>query len=196
MAQLGNSTTPATGFFFDDVGNSQFWSGTYVMPAGGGTLTDLWVYVGGDGATATAQLCIWGNAGLVYHSGNITLPSNGRTVGGQSWQHVSGINLYLGAGNLNFGFWTSGNVVWTYESSGSTNFQRSLSGGPGSLSSGGTEGSGALGAYIVYTPGGVAHVRRSSAWSAGVVPKVRRSGAWTTATNTQDRRSGVWKSGT
>lgn len=144
---FGNTATPGSGYFFDDFGNCQFWSNVGNFP--GGIVTDMWCYVGGDGATPSAKLCIWSNSTLKWNSGSITLASSGRSVGGQSWVHVSGINLYLAPTNFNLGFWTNGNVIWTYEGSGSTNFQRSVA-NPATLASGGTEGSGALGVYIQY----------------------------------------------
>jgi hypothetical protein len=182
MAQIGlpssGNAAPSTGFFHDDTGNSQYWSGVYTLPAGGGIVTDLFVYVNGDLTTATARLCIWGSGGtLLYQSGNITLPSGTQTIGGQSWQHVTP-NVYFNGGNYNFGLWTSGNVVWTYEASGAVNFQRSLASAPANLSSGGTDGSGSLGAYIVYTPGGVGKIWNGTSWVDPAIGKVWNGTSW------------------
>lgn len=189
---FGNTATPGSGFFFDDFGNCQFWSALGPWP--GGLITDVFCYVGGDGATPTARLCIWSNSTLKYQSGNLTLTSYGHTVGAGQWMHVTGVNVFVPptTGSLNCGFWTNGNVIWTYEGSGSVNFQRNVSGGPTSLSSGGTEGSGALGVYVQYIPFS-AHVVRAGNMTSGQ-PWVMRSGSFTTGT-AWVMRGGIWTQG-
>lgn len=175
MATFGNSATPGSGYFNDDFGNCQFWTGYGTFP--GGIITDLYVYFAGDGASVTAQLAIWGDTGVIWASSNQSIPSGTRTIGGQGWRHVAVPNVYWTSANMNLGFWTSGNVVWTYEGSGTTNFQRSVSGGATTLSSGGTEGGGGLGAYIVYTPGN-GHVDRAGSFANGPA-SVMRNGTFT-----------------
>lgn len=150
MANWGNTSTPGSGYFFDHSGNSQFWSNVGSFP--GGTITDLYVYCAGDGATASGQLVIWGFSALLWQSGALTLPSGSQSIGGQGWVHVSVPSVYIAPQTLDLGFWSSGNVVWTYEGSGNLNYQRGVSGGPSSLTFGGNEGGGALGAYVTYTP--------------------------------------------
>ncbi|MGZ6321553.1 MAG: hypothetical protein ACXWQR_19895 [Ktedonobacterales bacterium] len=170
MAQLGQPSSgtaaPSAGYFFDYTGNSQYWSGIYTMPAGGGIVTDLFVYVGGyngtSGQSTTGQLVIWGSGShVVWQSGTITIPAQGIGIGNQAWVHVSVPNVYLQAGNYNFGVWAVGGLIWTYESSGSTNYQRT--GSVATLAAAGTEGSGALGAYITYTPGGIVRINTGTA---------------------------------
>lgn len=184
MAQFGNPSSgnaaPSNGFFNDDFGNCQFWSNYSGWP--GGIVTDLNVYCAGDQASVTGQLVIWNgsNGTIMWQSGNITLPSGSRSNSGQGWVHVTVPNKFFGAGSLNLGFWSSGNVVWTAESGGVANFQRSVSGGPATLSSGGTEGGGVLGAYVIYTPGN-GHVERSGSFAAGPVA-VMRSGTFNNGT--------------
>jgi hypothetical protein len=155
MATLGNSTAPLTGYFYDDTGNSQYMSGAYQMPTGGGYVTDVYVYVNGDGSSTTGQLCIWDWGGaLMWNSGNMTFPAGPRTVGGQSWQHVSGLNVWLpysSNGGYGIGFWAAGGVVWTYESSGFTDYDHGPS-SPTTFTAVGHDGSGALGAYALYNP--------------------------------------------
>ena len=211
MATLGISTTPGSGWFNDYNGNSQFWSGGYTMPAGGGVVTDLYVYVGGDNngtpASTTGQLVIWGSSSILWQSGNITIPaaSTGINGSGQGWVHVSVPNVYIPAGTVNLGVWASGGLVWTYESSGSTFTDHSLSGGPGALSGSSTDGSGALGAYITYTPGG-AYVNTgtpaSPVWTATALyvnTGTPASPVWTVANgvyvNTGTPASPVWTPG-
>jgi hypothetical protein len=178
MATLGNSTTPSSGYFFDHFGNKQFWTAAaYTMPAGGGIVTDMYVYCAGDSATPTGQLLIWASDNsIAWQSGNITLPSGSESIGGQGWVHETVASVYLPAGTYYFGFWSNGNVVWTFESSGGVNAKGSVS-SPASNSGGSDEygggGYGCLGAYITYTPGGVAYVNTgtsgSPTWTQGVV---------------------------
>jgi hypothetical protein len=184
MATYGNATTPTTGSFFDNNGNSQFWS-SYGSFAGG-IVSEIHVFVGGNGSATTGELCIWGLTTLLYHSGSISFPS------GAGWRQVTGINTYISPQTLNLGFWSPGFVIWEFESSGSTAFQHSLAGGPATLSPGGNEGSGQLGAYIIYTPGN-AHVLRAGSWAAGPAT-VQRSGAPSTGT-AYVMRGGVWVPG-
>ncbi len=171
MTNLGNSTTPSSGYVFDDFGSGyQYWT-PFTMPAGGGVVTDLYVYIGGDGVSFTGDLCIWGSTALLW-SGSITFPSDGRSTGGQGWLHLTVPSLYIPAGTVNLGVWAGGNVVWTYESSGNVyRSNASVGGSPTTLGSG-TSASNALGAYIVYTPWG-AYINTgtyaSPTWTAGPV---------------------------
>lgn len=204
MANFGNSSTPGAGYFFDDTGNSQYWSNIGGWP--GGVVTDLFVYFAGDGASITAQLVIWNgsNGTIMWQSGNIGVGSGTHAIGGQAWQHVTVPSVFFAPGALNLGFWTSGNAVWTGEGSSVTNFQHSVSGGPATLSSGGTEGSGALGAYVVYTQT-LAYVNTgtpaSPIWTAGPVfvnTGTPASPIWTAAqpnVNTGTAGSPIWTPG-
>lgn len=188
----GNSTTPSSGFFYDDSGNSQYASTFGAWP--GGTVTDFYVYIGGDGVSPTGEYIIWhSNGSIAFQSNSTTIGSGTRSVGGQGWKHVSSVNTYIApdAGGLWLGIWTSGNVVWTYEGSGGAYFQRSTA-SPSSFSPNTTEGSGSLGAYVVYNPG-QAHVMRNGSFVAGTASVMR--GGTQTAGTIQVMRNGVWTPG-
>lgn len=187
MATFGVTSQPSSGFFFDDVGNSQFWSGFGNFP--GGIITDINAYAAGDGASATCKFVIWdGSGNILYQSGNVTFGSGTQAIGGQAWQRLNGLNVFIPATtNMSMGFWTSGHVVWTYGPNGGVSFQRTAS--PASQSGAGTEGAGYMAVYIDYTPGnghvvragsftvGQASVMRSGSFTSGVL-KVMRGGTW------------------
>jgi hypothetical protein len=195
MAILGDNATPGAGFWSDVTGNKQYWTtNQWAMPAGGGIVTDINVYCAGFGGAVTGQLLIWDSSGnIIWQSGNLTLPGGSATIHGQSWVHASIPSVYLPAANYVLGFWSSGNVVWTFEGTGGATGRSGLA-SPGTATGGGDEYSGAgygrLGAYVVYTPGGIMRVRRGGSWTTAQV-FVRRSGAWVPAT-VFVRRGGVW----
>lgn len=159
MAILGNESTPGSGTWFDEFTDKQFWSGPYSMPTGGGIVSDVYVYCAGLNAATTGQLVVWGASGnILWQSGNITLPAGSDTIGGQGWVHVGGLSVIVPAGNVYLGFWSSGNVVWTFEGSGGVTGKSGLS-APAAATGGSDEyggrGYGGLGAYLVYSPGAI-----------------------------------------
>lgn len=182
MAILGDNTTPGSASWFDVTGNKQYWTAApYVMPAGGGIATDINVYCGGDGTSVTGQLMLWDNVGnIVWQSGNITLSSGSRSIGGQAWQHASIPNVYLAAGSYILGFWSSGHVVWTAESTGGVNGRSGLA-SPSTATGGSDEyaggGFGRLGAYVVYTPG-TFYADDGSAYQAGCIAWADDGATW------------------
>ena len=164
MAILGDNTTPGSGYWFDVTGNKQYWTtGQFSMPTGGGIASDINVYCAGDGSSVTGQLLLWdGSGNIFYQTGNFTIGSGSRSIGGQAWRTQTGINgTYIPAGNYSIGFWSSGNVVWTFEGSGGVTGRSGLS-SPSTATGGGDEyaggGFGRLGAYVTYTPGGVLRI--------------------------------------
>lgn len=201
MAILGNNTAPSATSWNDSVAQGrEFWNhDTYTMPAGGGVATLMNVWFAGFGGNATVQFVIWGPNGnaIAWNSGNLTYNS---TI---AWKAGAVPNIYLPAGTYYLGFFAANgqNVQWQADNVAANNVQtRQGLSAPAQNTPGsneyGSSNFGGMGIYVTYTPGGVAHVRRSGVWSAGVQPKVRRSGAWVGATNCQVRRSGVWVSGT
>ena len=165
MAQFGNSTTPASGNWYDQVAsNRQFWNTTsYNCP--GGIATDMYIYVGGYGMTASASFCIWDSGGTLVWSS-----ASGGIGNGETWVHFSVPNVYLAPGNYYLGFYAANgqNVQWQFEAAGSGGVDgRSGLSGPSAATGGGDEyggkGYGAMGVYVVYTPGDV-HVWNGSAW--------------------------------
>ncbi len=193
MATLGNSTLPGSGYWFDDFGNKEFWTTRlFTVPAGGATVTDMYVYVGGHGGSATIQMVIWDNTNaIVWNSGNITAPAGSVSVRGQGWVHASVPSIVLAAGTYSFGFWTSGHVIWTFQSSGGVRARSGL-GSPGNntgtSSEYGSSSYGELGCYITYTPGGTGGIIYINTGTAG-------SPIWTQADaliNTGTPGSPVW----
>lgn len=200
-SHFGNDVTPGSGWFFDDVGTSQYGSiisGSFP----GGYVTDIFLYVGGDGSSVNIQYCIWGTGGsLLWNSAAHSIPAGTRSIGGQGWvsNGVTGNpgdpGLFLSAGtNLRLGFQTDGNVVWTWESNGSVEFDRGHS-SPTSFTGDGSEGSGALGAYLVYLPyNGNGHVMRAGTFTTGFY-QVERAGSPSQA-DAYVMRNGVFVKGT
>lgn len=155
MATFGDLNPPSggQGFYYDIDGNAQFWDKYTNFP--GGTITDLWVYMGGYGGSTTGEVCLWVGNTLQYSSGSISIPAGSNAINGQGWLHISGLNIYVAAGNdLGLGVWAVGSVIWTYDQSGGTVYYESgLSGGPtGAGSPTGTRPGGPLFAYVTYTP--------------------------------------------
>lgn len=194
MATLGDTTNPpSAGSWYDVTTNKQYWnSATYTMPGGGGSLTDMYCYCGGNGTSTTGQLVIWSvtaGGAILWQSGNITIPASNTQV------HVGGITgVYIAGGTgLKLGFWAAGAVSWEFDSSGGV-YERSGVSSPAAESGTADEyagaGHGYLGVYIAYTPGGVAHVNTgtpaSPTWVTGVVSVntgTPASPIWTPATN-------------
>ena len=200
MAFLGNTALPGSGWWYDDFGNKQFWCG-FTMPTGGGTASDIYCYIGGDGGFVNVRFCIWQGSTLLWAGPTQGIPGGSRKIRGQGWQHASVPSVAVAAGAVNLGLWSSGGVVWTFEGSGGVTSRSGLS-APGSASGGGDEyggaGYGALAVYIAYTTGGGGgggngpHIRRSSAWGAAATGSVRRSAAWSALTAADIRRSAAW----
>ena len=153
MATLGNSGAPAGGYVYNDYGSGiQYWT-PFTMPAGGGVVSDVYVYIGGDGVSFTGDLCIWGASALLW-SGSITFPSDPRTSNAQSWLHLTVPSVYVPAGTVNLGVWAGGNIVTTQETSGTTYRANTSVGSPSALGAT-TSAFNALAAYITYQPAGV-----------------------------------------
>jgi hypothetical protein len=181
VATFGNTATPGTGFFFDTRSNTQYGSLVGTFP--GGYITDINVYIAGDGGSTTVKYGIWGSGGtLLWSSAGHTIGGGSRAIHGQAWQTngVSGSEgpgLYLAAGSsLRFGIWAASGVVWTYEGSGTTDFDTGES-NITSFASDGTDGGGALGVYVDYIP-------VSAPTISGVSPSVGTAGQTVTITGT------------
>ena len=182
-SQYGNpasgNTAPSSGYWFDDTGNSQY--GTkFFTGFPGGIVTDMYLYVAGDGGAVTIRPCIWDGGDNLVWSGSIGVGGGSRAIGGQSWVHVAVPSVYVGVNAaLRLGFQTTGDVVWTYGSSGSVNYQRGQA-SPVNFNSGGTDGSGEMGVYILYTPG-TTEADNGSAWAAGVTFAADDGASWHTS---------------
>lgn len=153
MAIFGNGpSAPSTGFFHDDTGNSQYASEFSGWP--GGVINSINLYVAGDGASATIAYCIWDHSNhLLFNSSGHSIGSGTQTIGGQTWHSNGTGSLYLPpASFLKLGFQTDDHVVWTFDNSGSIQFDRGKT-SPSDFQVDGTEtGNGFLGAYLDYTP--------------------------------------------
>lgn len=155
---FGNNTTPSTGFFFDDRGNNQLGSASFPSFPGG-YVTKIWIYVAGDGGSATVKYAIWTTGGtLLWNSAGHSIASGSRAIGGQAWQSNGvtgsggqpGFKINPGT-NLRLGIWTSGSVVWTYESSGGVTWDSGHA-DVGSYTADGSDGAGDFGVYLEYIP--------------------------------------------
>lgn len=198
MAVLGDNTTPGSGFWFDTTTNKEFWiARQFTMPYPGGYITDLNVYAAGDGASTTYQIVIWdSSSNIVLQTGNQTLPSGTRAIGGQSWQRVTiSPHKYLAPGNYEVGFWASGAIVWTFEGSGGVHFVSGISSpqpNTGANDEYGGGGEGEIGAYANYILAPDVRIRRSGAWVNANPFFIRRSGVWQQVEAVNIRRSGAW----
>lgn len=177
-SHLGDDTTPPAGNgpWTDSFTNVQFWNtASYTMPAGGGVVTDFYVYMAAQSGTVTIKGVIWdGSGNILWSSGSV---AKGTTLG---WVHIAVPNLFVAAGGVHLGFWTSGHVLWKFENSGGVQRKSGVS-SPGSATGGvdeyGGQGFGNLGVYIVYQPGG-GQVYHSGAWTA-CQPQIYHLGSWT-----------------
>ena len=205
MATLGNSTTPTAGY--DAPGSGYAAATTYTMPAGGGIVTSISGYFDATASGHSGWLCVWGTGNTVLVSaGPFSVNAGSLSAGGQGWWTQSVGNIYVPAGALNIGFYCNSNLVFSSESTGASAVCSMGTGGPGNWS-GTSSGVGAVGAYITYTPGGIAHVNTgtsaSPVWTAGVVyvnTGTPSSPVWTQASgvavNTGTSGSPVWTQGT
>lgn len=163
MSTLGNQTTPASGFQF--IGSSQAAASQFVMPSGGGVVTQINGYFDSENSSQTGYLCVWDNSGnlLVASSGFGVNNKAGSGAGGQDWWSASVTPTYVPAGTIWIGFLATGSLVFSSENAGTSTGVANTSNikGMSSPSSfAGSSGSavGAVGAYITYTPGGIIRV--------------------------------------
>lgn len=199
MAQLGQSS--GTGFTFTVAASwGDIAAGSFTMPAGGGVVTSINAFAGNNGTAQNARLYVWqdsaGIPGTWLVRGSALF-----NLGALGWQSQSSLagnsSLYIAGGTkIWIGIYCAGSTEQVGANAGAGGGTELGNTADGNWSDHGAAGLGQMGAYIVYTPGGVAHVRRTGVWSAGVQPKIRRTGAWTGATNTAARRTGAWVSGT
>ena len=123
------------------------------MPAPGGSVTELGVYVNGYSGTVKAQGAIWTSTGsLVYATPQATAPQGNPSVGGQSWMTWSVTNLWLGAGSYYIGWWRApgGSSIWSLTSGTYYTGATPGSNGAGNLPTMSSQ-SGDPGAYLVYS---------------------------------------------
>jgi len=176
MATVGNTTTPASNFFFYGVNvQNAAWS-SYTMPAGGGLITQLNGFFDLDtGGPSTCFLCVWDSSGNLLASASVaSVPAGSQSSGGQAWHSANlATPLFVAGGTLiNIGWWVpqANGMVATTESTGTT-FSGTQAGSPGTASGPAVSSVGALGSYATYTPGNV-WVWNGSAWVAGSLPSV------------------------
>ncbi len=155
MAIYGNTTAPNNAMVWSGYNNGYLYEvGQNFGSFGGGTVTDVYVYYGGHAGYGgvTSQLCIWNSAGtLVWASGQFTAPQGNGGIGGQSWNHVGGLNLNLSADVYYIGFWRSSSQTVEFSTLNGSNYYENGDTSAGSLTGGSWE-SGTIGAYFVYNP--------------------------------------------
>lgn len=198
MPTFGSNPGSFNNFMFTLLNNQNQVATLAAAPATG-TVSQVSVYMAGQGGPVSMQGCVWDAAGnLIGVSGMGAVGAGSDTSGGQflvtvnvNCQIVSGLNYYIG-------FWRdpSAGAVWSFLG-GSGTFYTSTT--PGSSSagflSGLTSNTGQIQAFATYgtapaPPPVRTFVRRTGAWSNAPV-KIRRSGAWATP-QVFVRRNGTW----
>lgn len=134
-----------------------------------GLIKTLHVWVVGDLATCTGQLCLWNSSGvLVAQTGNITFSSG--SLSSFAWQVADLLTPYLASASqqLYIGFWRdpAATVDFAYTPSGGT-VRPQISSGvanvsvPGNLSIG-SSSTAQLSAYAEYVKGGLGYYNGSA----------------------------------
>jgi hypothetical protein len=197
MAIVGSSSNPGGGNFNFSGANTLNQCGSAVVMPANGRITDLGVYVSGDGASTSMILCLWDSTGaLLAQTASFTCASGSHSVLGQAWQVQNLVTPYQASSGVTYyiGFWRDAtkSSIFTVNSSGTFTSNTNLTGSPGALTLSNPFGTNhSMGVYGDYTPATI-HVRRSGVWVVATGIKVRRSGAWVDATGVKVRRSGVW----
>ncbi len=197
MPTLGSTATPNGVAFWQGVNTPpNVVASPLVMPAPGGILQQLAIYVRAESGTGTMYGCVWDAGGsLLAYWGPINEGQGSNTSGGQQWYGPFDLltkPFVPGGSTIYAGWWAdeahgfvttaypSGSSIWTTNAS----FPTSLAGNS-------STGHGAIGAYVNYLPVS-ARVRRSGAWVQTGNIYVRRSGVWTQVSRVRVRRSGAW----
>lgn len=179
MATLGNQTTPTSGYKF--IGAATAAASQFTMPSPGGTVTAISGYFDSETNGSSGYCCVWDNAGnlLVASSSFAINNKSGSGAGGQDWWTATiSPAVYVPAGTIWIGFLATNSLVYSSESGGASNNLGMSS--PGSFAGSSSSGIGAVGAYITYTPGGVAQVYGGPAtgWVDGAGVKVWNGSSW------------------
>lgn len=160
-------------------------------PSGGITVTDLYAYFGGYGSSVSARLCIWNDDAtktLNTQSSAFSAPGYGLGVGGQGWQHVSGLSVtFTGGTSFWIGWWRdpSGSQVWSEQNSAALVewLMTDTGSSPSALGTSNSAGSGVPGIYCVGTAGtsgaGGLPIWNGSAWVKHP-PKSWNGSSWLT----------------
>ena len=168
-ATFGNTSTPNSGWVAYGVNTPPYQVAQAFNGFPGGTISDIYCYFAGWTAAVNAKVCLWdGNGTLLYSNPGFGVGQGGSGIGQQMWIHATSVNYNMYAGDLYIGWWRdpAGTVSWTYSAGGT--FVTSSASTPGSLTIGYGTNSGSIGAYVVYTTGGI-KVQNSS--SSGDVTK-------------------------
>ena len=156
MPTLGNDPSSFSTFVYSELNTENVVTGpTVTMPAPGGNVTEIGVYVNGYTGTVKVQGAIWGSNGLLlYATPPTTAPQGSATVGGQSWITWSVSNLWLSPGPYYIGWWRDPNAssVWSLTSGTYYTGATPGSSGAGNLPTMSSQ-SGDPGAYLVYSSG-------------------------------------------
>ncbi len=200
MATFGNASTAWVNFLFSG-GNTlnQNASGPFTIPEVG-LITDLFVYVSGDGQSTNMVLGLWDTSGnLLAQTSSFTCPSGSRSLGGQGWRNASLITPYFAQANDQFliGFWRDATkssvfcILGPGSFTGKTNLSGSIGSHSGAANWGGVDGY--MGAYAQYTPGGVFVKQGSGVWTPRQLFVKQSGGGWTQRSVFVKQGDGTWK---
>lgn len=181
MSTVGNTATPAQGYYYDS-GVASCRGSRFTMPSPGGFISTLHAYFDAYNSSATGYVCLWNSSGTLLASASVgTVPTAGASIGGQAWHQAtlsspvyvaSGATIYIG-----FSLPQSAGAVWTWENAGG-NVYYANSGSPGSLSTSATYSTtGPLGAYGDYTAGSI-YASDGTTEQAGVLIYASNGSAW------------------
>ncbi len=156
MPTLGNQPSSWNTYSFSQLNTDNVVTGPLVtMPAPGGSVTEIGVYVEGYSGSVTIQGCLWNsNGGLVYSTTQVVVPIGSQSPGGQAWTTWTVSNFWIPAGNYYIGWWRNPGETSLWSLTTGTYYTGAT---PGSNGAGGlpamTSTSGNPGAYLTYNSG-------------------------------------------
>jgi hypothetical protein len=164
VATFGNTSVSFNQFYQNVGSNNQV--GTRCQATQDGTITDLTVYMAGDGSGAETVLCVWDDSGnLLAQTAPFTSSVGSFSVGGQANQTAKLLTpLQVTNGTFYYlGFWRKPTHTVDYSTrtgSGTTHKQGSNASAPTSLNT--TTVTEVMQAFATYAAGG-AHVTQADA---------------------------------
>lgn len=175
-ASMGETSAATSSFDFSAVNSDNVigTAATFVVPAGGLTIKQIFAYMGGHTSPVNTRLCVWnaGTGALIVDSALFTA-GTGRALQGQNVTPT-----FVAAGtSIRIGFWRqqSQNAEWGVAASGSFNYATNQP------SDGTQPGNGCVGpyvcghiqAYITYTTGTTSDIVQSNAGPAPGWSKIK-----------------------
>lgn len=163
MSTLGNTSTPSYGWFFRGINVENAVYNSYTVGSQGALVTEIDAYFGTNTGTATCYLAVWRTSdGVLLCSKAVSAGAGGHSAGAQGWHSVTLDTPYFIPPNTGIciGFWVpqANGFVTSVNSGGGTTWIQTRS-AFGNLGGGTDSGYESIGAYITYTPGGIARVK-------------------------------------